>query len=344
MDDYYNGNKLLSLMDINGKLPEIYMCCGNRTAGKTFFFKRWMLRRFVKHGEKFVIFVRYIDDLPNVVDGFFADIGPLEFDGHTMTQKPIMHGKSYELYYDNRPCGYVVAVNDPERIKRNSAIFADAQRGFFDEFMSENDKYCPNEVQKLNSIRVSIARGGATGAHTRYFPVYMASNNVTIFNPYFEYFGVSARLQNNTHYLRGNGWVLEQTFNKAAAAALSQNFATINADEMKYMAENRYLLDRNTFVDAVPGEKYCMCKIRYNGKTYTVWGMSKDDLWYVSSKLKSDTRNIITVSPDDHDKDSILITRSHKIYKLLRQCYNDGLIRFDSGSAKHAFLSALSVQ
>ena len=87
-----------------------------------------------------------------------------------------------------------------------------------------------------------------------------------------------------------------------------------------------------------------MCKIRYNGQTYTVWGMSKDDLWYVSSKLKSDTRNIITVSPDDHDKDSILITRSHKIYKLLRQAYNDGRIRFDSGSAKHAFLSALSVQ
>ena len=61
MGDFYNGNKLLSLLDINGKKPEIYMCCGNRTAGKTFFFKRWMLRRFVKHGEKFVVFVRYID-------------------------------------------------------------------------------------------------------------------------------------------------------------------------------------------------------------------------------------------------------------------------------------------
>ena len=344
MGDFYNGNKLMSLLDLNYKKPEIFMCCGNRTAGKTFFFKRWVLRRFVAYREKFVIFVRFIDDMPNVVEGFFADIGPLAFYGHTMSQKPIMHGKSYELYYDNLPCGYVIALNDPERIRRNSALFSDAQRGFFDEFMSETGKYCHDEILKFNSIRVSIARGGSTGAHTRYFPVYMCSNNVTIFNPYFEYFGVTTRIQNNTHYLHGDGWVLEQTFNKTAAEALRQNFATISDDEMKYMAENHYLLDRNTFVDKIPGQKHCMCKIRYNGKTYTVWGLAKDDIWYVSSKLKSDTSNIITVSPYDHDTDSVLITKSHKIYKILKQGYNEGRIRFDSGTAKHAFLSALSVK
>lgn len=37
---YYDGAKLLSLMDINGNRPEIYMCTTNRTGGKTTFFGR----------------------------------------------------------------------------------------------------------------------------------------------------------------------------------------------------------------------------------------------------------------------------------------------------------------
>ena len=37
MGKYYDGTKLLSLQDINGNKPEIYMCTSNRSAGKTTF-------------------------------------------------------------------------------------------------------------------------------------------------------------------------------------------------------------------------------------------------------------------------------------------------------------------
>ena len=33
MGNYYDGTKLLSLTDINGNRPEIYMCTTNRTGG-----------------------------------------------------------------------------------------------------------------------------------------------------------------------------------------------------------------------------------------------------------------------------------------------------------------------
>lgn len=35
MGKYYDGTKLLSMLDINGNKPEIYMCTTNRTGGKT---------------------------------------------------------------------------------------------------------------------------------------------------------------------------------------------------------------------------------------------------------------------------------------------------------------------
>lgn len=53
----------------------------------------------------------------------------------------------------------------------------------FDEFQSENNDYCPNEVQKFISVHTSVARG--QGKQLRYVPVYMLSNPVTLLNPYY---------------------------------------------------------------------------------------------------------------------------------------------------------------
>lgn len=344
MSDFYNGNKLLSLHDARDDLPELYFCCGNRTAGKTFYFKRWFVRRFLKYREKFIVFVRFLDDVSNVAPGFWADVGPICFPKHAMTQRPILHGKAAELLIDDKPAGYVIALNDPERIKRNSALFADAERGFLDEFMSENGKYVPNELFKFNSIRLSIARGGARGTHSRRFPVYLCSNNVTIFNPYFDYLKIAPMLQNRTRYLRGRGWVLEQTFNKTAAQAIDKNFQTISDEEKAYAAGNEYLLDSDVFVSDMPGEKTCLCKIRYNRKIFTVWAGFRSPFW-VSAKLKSPERvPCFAVDNSDHDEGTRLISRGDEYYKRLRREYLNGNVRFESQAAKSAFLAALAIE
>lgn len=97
------------------------------------------------------------------------------------------------------------------------------KRLLFDEFQSENNRYCSNELTKFISLRTSIARG--KGEQTRYLPVIMLSNPVSLLNPYYVSFGISDRLQENTKFLRGNGFVLEQNFNESASQAfLSSSF------------------------------------------------------------------------------------------------------------------------
>lgn len=342
MDEFYNGNKLLSLRDINGDLPELLICCGNRTAGKTFFFKRWMVRRFLKHGERFVVFVRFIDDIPNVADGFWADVGPIAFPGMTMTQKPLIHGKASELIIDDERAGYVIALNDPERIKRNSALFADAQRGFLDEFMSETGKYVPNEIQKFNSIRLSIARGGAAGTHARYFPVYLCSNNVTVFNPYFEEYGISDRINNHCKYMRGDGWVLEQTFNKAAAEAIRKNFRTMSEKEMNYATRNEYLLDDGRFVEKRGGMKVCLAIIRRGDKCWGVWTPINASEVYISKTYDPSCDLVMAFEETDHGRGTTLIPRSHPAFRYLRKMYEDGMVWFENGAARHAFIQSIA--
>ena len=53
MNKYYDGTKLLSMVDINGNKPEIYMCTTNRTGGKTTYFGRLCINRFLDKNEKF---------------------------------------------------------------------------------------------------------------------------------------------------------------------------------------------------------------------------------------------------------------------------------------------------
>ena len=59
MNEYYDGTKILSMKDINGKDPEIYIVTTNRTGGKTTYFGRLVVNRFFKKGEKFCLIYRY---------------------------------------------------------------------------------------------------------------------------------------------------------------------------------------------------------------------------------------------------------------------------------------------
>ena len=68
---FYDGTKLLSMKDINGNKPEIYICTSNRCAGKTVFFSRYFVNRYKKFGEKFMLLYRYKDELDGCADKFF---------------------------------------------------------------------------------------------------------------------------------------------------------------------------------------------------------------------------------------------------------------------------------
>ena len=138
------------------------------------------------------------------------------FPYYLMTGKSMSKGVYYELFLqcpaDDEPksCGYAIALNQADQIKRVSHLLSDTSAMLFDEFQSETNHYCADEVQKLISVHTSIARG--QGKQVKYLPVYMLSNAVTLINPYYTALGISLRLQPDTKFLRGDGWVLEQGY------------------------------------------------------------------------------------------------------------------------------------
>lgn len=344
---YYDGTKLLSLKDIDGQEPEIYICSVNRTAGKTTWFSRKLVSDYKKHGMKFAVLTRYAADLGNIAEEFFKDIGCLFFQGDKLTQKDRANGKYVELFLNDIPCGYGIPINRPENIKRRSHLFSDVKQMMLDEFQLESGIYLPREVEKLKSVHTSIARG--QNEQVRRVPVYLVGNPVSLLNPYYIAFGISRRLKMETKFLRGEGFVLEQGFNESAYEAQMQsgfNKALQNGEAATYVAyeaQGIYLNDSQAFIEQPKGKSRYLCTLRYEGRDIGIRVFDQAGIVYADNKADMSFPLRITVKTQDHDVNYVMLRQSAPILHNLRWYFEKGCFRFKDLVCKECVLTALSL-
>lgn len=340
---YYDGTKLLSMKDINGNKPEIYLCTTNRTGGKTTYFGRYFVNRFLDYGEKFMLVYRYNYELDDVADKFFKDIGRLFFPKTEMTSKRKANGIFHELYLNDKSCGYAVSLNSADQIKKYSHFFSDVCRMLMDEFQSETNHYCADEVKKLISVHTSVARGN--GEQVRYVPLFMLGNAVSIINPYYVELGICNRLREDTKFLRGDGYVLEQGYIDSASRAQQTsgfNRAFASNEYVAYASENVYLNDNTAFIDTPKSVGRYIATLRYNGVDYGIREYSEEGLIYVNDKPDATFRFKITVTTDDHQINYVMLKKNDIFIINLRWFFEKGCIRFKDMKCKEALLKALS--
>lgn len=343
MSKYYDGVKLLSMKDINGNTPEIFMCTTNRTGGKTTYFSRMMVNRFKEGKGKFCLIYRFKYELDNCADKFFKDINTLFFKGDTMKSQPRAKGIYHELFLNEKPCGYAVSLNSADQLKKYSHLFSDVARMMFDEFQSETNHYCSDEIRKFLSIHTSIARG--QGEQNRYLPVYMLSNPVSIINPYYIEMGISERLSDKVKFLRGDGFVLEQGFVESASQAQKEsgfNRAFAKNTYTAYASEAVYLNDSSAFIDQPRGKNYYVATLKYNGTDFALREYPELGIIYCDTSADMSFRLKITVTTEDHTVNYVMLQRNDAILSNMRYLFERGCFRFKDLRCKEAVLKALS--
>lgn len=343
MPKYYDGTKLLSLKDINGNKPEIYLCTTNRTGGKTTYFGRLCINRFLNHGEKFGLIYRYNYELDDITDKFFKDIGSLFFPNMTMTSKRRASGIYHELFLDEKSCGYAFSLNSADQIKKYSHLFSDVERMIFDEFQSETNHYCCDEVKKFISIHTSISRG--QGEQVRYVPVFMLSNPVSIINPYYVELRISERLRNETRFLRGNGFVLEQGYVDSANKAQKEsgfNRAFYKNSYVAYSSECVYLSDNKSFIEKPTSKGRYLATLKYKGTDFGIREFPEEGIIYCDDKPDLTFTLKITVTTSDHAINYVMLKRNDLFLSNLRWYFERGCFRFKDLRCKEAVLKALS--
>ena len=350
---HYDGTKLLSMLDLKGEKPEIYLCTGNRSSGKTTYFNLLVFNRFLDDPyDKFGLLYRYNYELDEVADKFFKDIGGLFFPDFTIKSVTRSKGVYHELYakrksdpdeYDGISCGYAITINSSDQIRKLSHLFSDVKRMLFDEFQSESNHYCSNEITKFISVHNSIARG--QGQQSRYVPVYMLSNTVSIINPYYTELGISERLKQDTKFLRGDGFVLEQAFVEGASEALKKsafNRAFSKSNYLAYASENVYLNDNMAFVDKPSGKNRYLCTLRYKGSDYGIREYPDLGIVYCSNRADINNPNRVSVTTDDHNVNYVMLRSNQMFLANLRYYFEKGCFRFQDLKSKEALMKAVS--
>lgn len=346
---FYDGTKLLSLTDINGDKPELYLCTSNRSAGKTTYFARLLVNRFLRTGEKFCLIYRFNYELDEIADKFFRDIQNLFFRSYHMVSERRAAGLFQELFLSKNTdergesCGYAIALNGADQLKKYSHLLSDVGAMLFDEFQSETNHYCSNEIRKLLSVHTSIARG--QGEQVRYVPVYMLSNPVSIINPYYVELGISDRLRSDTKFLRGDGFVLEQGFNENASQSQKQsgfNRAFAGNLYVAYSSESVYLNDATSFIERPTGNSRYLGTLRYEGKDYGIKEYTEQGFIYCDDKPDLSYPYRITVTTDDHAVNYVMLKRNDLFISNMRFYFERGAFRFKNMLCKAAILKALS--
>lgn len=343
MATYYDGTKLLSMKDLNGNTPEIFMCTSNRSAGKTTYFGRLCVNKWINKKEKFALLYRFNYELDDCADKFFKDIRTLFFRNYEMTSKRRASGIFHELYLNNESCGYAITLNSADQLKKYSHLFSDVQRIIFDEFQSETNHYCSDEIRKFISIHTSIARGN--GKQLRYLPVYMISNPVSIINPYYVEMNISSRLNDKVKFLKGDGFVLEQGYVESASKIQKEsgfNRAFASNTYVAYSTESVYLNDNKAFIEKPEGKSKYLATLRYNGSDFAVREYPDLGVIYCDSSPDMTFSNKISVTTEDHNINYVMLKRNDFFLMQLRWYFERGCFRFKDLRCKEAVLQALS--
>lgn len=351
MGKYYDGTKLLSMKDLNGKTPELYLCTTNRTGGKTTYFGRLVVNRFIKQGKKFALLYRYNYELDDISDKFFKDLKGLFFNEYNMISKRRASGIFHELLLikgsnedEAKSCGYAVSLNSADQLKKYSHLFSDVDCIIFDEFQSETNHYCSDEIRKFLSIHTSIARGN--GEQVRHVPVYMLGNQVSIINPYYTELGISNRLNSETNFLKGDGFILENGFIESASEAQKEsgiNRAFKSNQYVAYSSENVYLNDNLAFIEIPDGyaSRY-LATIRYCGTDYAIKEYRDLGILFCDNKPDKTFPHRISVTTEDHNVNYVMLKNNDVFISNLRYMFEHGAFRFKDLKCKEAILKCIS--
>ena len=172
----------------------------------------------------------------------------------------------------------------------------------------------------------------------------MLSNKVSLINPYFLSLGISDRLRDDTKFLRGDGFVLEQTYmEEVANAQLDSAFnrAFKNESYVAYAAQNVYLNDNTAFIEKPEGTSTYIATFRNDVTDYAVRYYPKANVYFVDKSIDTDYKVKLSFDPNSHDANYIMVGSSSPFVLTLKVAFERGMVRFKNQECKHAFFECL---
>lgn len=324
-DDHYNINRLLSYNRF------FNMVISERGLGKTYSATKYMINRFLKHGEQFVYVRRYKPDLKEIDKFFDAIINEEEFPNHDFA----VNGK--EFIIDGNVAGYAIALSTQS--SKKSTPYPNVTTIFFDEFLIDkgDSRYIYHEPEKLLSLIDTIVR-----RRTNWRCLLMA-NAITVANPYFLYFDIQPNLNKEFSFNKDNSEVLVQIPRNPAyrEERLNSRWGNLvkNTPYGRFAIENKFSEDTNDFMENRTKQSKYICTIVYQNQDIGFWADYDEGKIFASEKVDPTFKPIV-LTTKDHKDNRLLIDnyRSNSRLNYIIRAFKQGYLFFEDQKIKHSCL------
>lgn len=323
-DLYYNGGQALTYN------PLFLFIIGNRGCGKTYWFRKWAIRDFIKTGRQFIYLRRYKEEMKGQNKANF--MSPLilnnEFPDHEITIK------NDEILVDGKTAGYFCSLSTA-KVKK-SVDYPLVDKIGFDEFIIEksNYTYIPNEVVNLLEFYNTVDRD-----RDKVRLVFM-SNAISIANPYFLFFNIEVSATHR-YWKFKDGAIIVDYVNNEAFKEYKRNTrfgklikGTSYAD---YSIENKFLLDNPRAIGKKTGNCSHSFNIKYNNTIYGIWRSRDTLIDYISKDYDKTSLYNYAILPNDVGGKFKLCTRSNVFFKTIIKSYMNDNILYESLQIKAIF-------
>lgn len=324
----------------------INIIVGNRGGGKSYGAKKRAVQNFLTRGEQFGYIRRYRDDLKKPLEQFFKDIA-WEFPDHECKVEGdkvyirIRPGDPKEKWTEKDIAGYGFSLSTANNKK--SMSYPNVTMLIFDEFLLEegNQRYLPNEVEKLLNLYETVARPGSN--HPR-VSLWLLGNAISVTNPYFLYFNLRMPTQKD----KNNKWIwkhpdkpilVEDVRNEGFIDVKKKTefgklvHGTAYAD---FSIENKFLLDDETFIEKKSQKARHAFNFAYRGMEFGVWyDFVEGKMWVSTSTDPSGLFYSFTMQ--DHKPNTMLFKTKNKSYWLKNffDAFKKGSLYFENMNIKN---------
>lgn len=322
---FYNVNKILTY---NALLNFII---GERGVGKTFGFKEFVVKDFIRKGNEFVYLRRYSTEL-DTINQFWEDLqGAGKFDDLALEVKKSKKLTTFSC--DGVKCGYAIPLSTSNILKSTS--FAKVKTIIFDEFVLDSfgtHHYLKNEVSQFLDIIETIAR-------LRDIRVICLGNALSSLNPYFSHFQIEIKGPGIATYRKGLIAVdfVENTVYRAKKKASRFGQLIANSDYGKYAIDNNWYRDDPAFIaKRSPRAKFCF-SVKTASGIFGIWAEGINT--FISIKKDPKCPNILVLKPGDHNEKTILVGSHSSIqFNYLFNSFKNGTLFFENQMIKNDFL------
>jgi len=295
------------------------MVIGARGIGKSYGWKVFIVKRFIKYGKQFVWLRRYKDELKSL-PRWFNDIKG-EFPGHEFKVK------GRQFFIDGKVAGFAHPVSAWQSLK--SDAFPDVETIVYDEFIREKDNsgYVPNEPQALLNIMDTVFR---TRDNVRCICL---SNAVTVTNPFFIYFNVVPDINKRFNAYKSILVEIPDSVDFATERRKTKFGELIDGTDYGDMSlDNDFVNDSSVFIEKRSRDSKFVFAMVYKGMTMGVWVDVKLGLMYVDNDYDPSSKKIYALTTDDLQENVMLLNnwkKNYHLYKLVG-AFKNGYLRFDN--------------